>query len=159
MLPNTGCQAQKVLMEGSVLKPAVIPTTLRSRRDGGTSPLSFVAARITVKPGGRHGCPNTRAFRLCSESIPLPNNHPRQWSHERVAVGKDLNERIHLTEYPTYWVRVRAKQLPSQNSWNCALALLFLPNVSVIFAYFQSEWCSIFWWRSCNKFQHSLVRL
>lgn len=159
MLPNTGCQAQKVLMEGSVLKPAVIPTTLRSRRDGGTSPLSFVAARITVKWAERHGCPNTGAFLLSSESILLPNNHPRQWSHERVAVGKDLNEQIHLMEYSTCWVSVREKQLLSQNSWNRALALLFLPNVSVIFAYFRSEWCNIFRWSCCNKFQHSLVRL
>lgn len=38
MLPNRACQAQKVLMQGSVLKPAVIPMTLRPRRDGEDHP-------------------------------------------------------------------------------------------------------------------------
>jgi len=52
MLPNTGCQAQKVLMQGSVLKSPVIPTTLRSRSDGGRSSQSFAVVRTKVNPGG-----------------------------------------------------------------------------------------------------------
>lgn len=38
MLPNRACQAQKVLMQESVLKPAVIPMTLKPRRDGEDHP-------------------------------------------------------------------------------------------------------------------------
>lgn len=50
MLPNKTYQEQKVLMEGFVLKPAVIPTTPRSRRDRGRSSLAFAVARTKVKP-------------------------------------------------------------------------------------------------------------
>lgn len=61
----------------------------------------------------------------------LPKNDASQCSHEKVAVGNDVNELIHLTEYATFWVRVRERsscfpKIAKIMLWHCCLFQMFL---------------------------------